>query len=43
LLIVDFVLPDGRSTELLPGNTLEPKFPSVFIASHGDEQITVRS
>ena len=41
LLIVDFVLPDGRGIELLPRGELEPSYPVVFMTSHGDEQIAV--
>ena len=41
LIITDWLLPDGRGTELLPGEGIPPPFPVVIMTSHGDEQIAV--
>lgn len=43
LVIVDYVLPDGKGIELLHGNMEEFSFPVVIITSQGDEQIAVES
>lgn len=43
LVIVDFLLPDGRGTELLPEDKEDVKFPMVIMTSHGDEQVAVEA
>ena len=41
VMLVDMLLPDGKGTELLPGNAEEVGFPIVVMTSHGDEQVAV--
>jgi PAS domain S-box-containing protein len=41
LIIADWLLPDGKGTELLPGDGEEPSCAVVMMTSHGDEQIAV--
>lgn len=41
LVIVDWVLPDGKGTELLPLDGKDPSFPVVVMTSYGDEQVAV--
>ena len=41
--IVDFLLPDGRGTELLPGEGVAPSFPIVLMTSFGNEQVAVEA
>ncbi len=43
MVIVDFMLPDGRGTELLPESKKDIKFPIVIMTSHGDEQVAVEA
>ncbi len=43
LLIVDFLLPDGHGTELLPRHLDERSVPVIIMTSHGDEQIAVEA
>lgn len=43
LMIADFVLPDGKGTELLPADKGLPPFPVVVMTSHGNEQIAVEA
>jgi two-component system sensor kinase FixL len=41
LVIADLLLPDGRGTDLLPGNGAEVAYPLVLITGHGDEEAAV--
>jgi|WetSurMetagenome_2_1015567.scaffolds.fasta_scaffold56029_1 signal transduction histidine kinase len=41
LVIADLLLPDGRGTDLLPGNGVEVVYPLVLITGHGDEEAAV--
>ena len=41
LVIVDFLLPDGRGVELLPNGNGELTYPVVLLTSHGDEEVAV--
>ena len=41
LVIVDFLLPDGRGVELLPNGSDELPYPVVLMTSHGDEEVAV--
>jgi DNA-binding NtrC family response regulator len=41
LVIGDWLLPDGRGTELLPPPGTEAAFPVVIMTSHGNEQVAV--
>ena len=41
LVIVDFLLPDGRGVELLPNGNGELPYPVVLLTSHGDEEVAV--
>jgi PAS domain S-box-containing protein len=43
LLIVDFLLPDGHGTELLPEHLDERTVPVIIMTSHGDEQVAVEA
>jgi len=39
LMIVDYLLPDGKGLELLTGNSNKATFPVAVITGHGDEKI----
>ncbi len=41
LLIVDFLLPDGRGIDLLPADKEQADYPVVIMTSHGDEEVAV--
>ncbi len=41
LVILDFMLPDGKGVELLPGDKEDCPFPFVLMTSHGNEQLAV--
>jgi PAS domain S-box-containing protein len=41
LVIADLLLPDGKGTDLLPGNGAEATYPLVLITGHGDEEAAV--
>jgi signal transduction histidine kinase/DNA-binding response OmpR family regulator len=41
LVIADFLLPDGKGTQLLQANEDDRKFPVVIMTSHGNEQVAV--
>jgi PAS domain S-box-containing protein len=41
LVIVDFLLPDGRGIEFLPTASADPHYPIILMTSHGDEQVAV--
>jgi PAS domain S-box-containing protein len=41
LVIADLLLPDGKGTDLLPGNGAEVAYPLVLITGHGDEEAAV--
>ncbi|MCP4536196.1 MAG: response regulator [Chloroflexi bacterium] len=41
LVITDWLLPDGRGTDLLPVEGEARHFPLVIMTSHGDEQVAV--
>jgi PAS domain S-box-containing protein len=43
LVIADYILPDGKGTELIPANKEEPPYPIVIMTSHGDEMIAVEA
>ena len=43
LVLVDLVLPDGRGTELLPGEGEDAHFPFIVMTSHGDEKVAVEA
>ena len=43
LILVDFMLPDGRGIDLLPGIDHEPDRPIIIMTSHGDEQVAVEA
>ena len=43
LVIVDYILPDGKGTELIPANKEERPYPIVIMSSHGDERIAVEA
>ena len=43
LLIVDFLLPDGHGTELLPKRLDERTVPVIIMTSHGNEQVAVEA
>lgn len=43
LVIVDFLLPDGQGTELLPSATEEEPYPVIIMTSHGDENVAVQA
>ncbi len=43
LVIVDWLLPDGRGTDVLPGDENAPPFPVIVMTSHGNEQIAVEA
>jgi PAS domain S-box-containing protein len=43
LVIVDFLLPDGQGTELLPAAKEEESYPVIIMTSHGDENVAVQA
>jgi diguanylate cyclase (GGDEF)-like protein/PAS domain S-box-containing protein len=43
LIIADYLLPDGKGTDLLPLNGSEPSMPVVIMTSHADDQLAVES
>ncbi len=43
LLIVDFLLPDGHGTDLLPDRLDKRAVPVIIMTSHGDEQVAVEA
>ncbi|MCP4295060.1 MAG: response regulator, partial [Proteobacteria bacterium] len=43
LIIADYLLDDGKGTELLPINKEECPYPIVIMTSHGDEEIAVQA
>ncbi|MCP4252215.1 MAG: PAS domain S-box protein [Candidatus Scalindua sp.] len=43
LVIVDYILPDGKGIELIPVNKEEHPYPVVMLTSFGDEQVAVEA
>jgi PAS domain S-box-containing protein len=43
LIIADYLLTDGKGTELIPVNKEEHPYPIVIMTSHGDEEIAVQA
>ena len=43
LAIVDFLLPDGRGTELISSQTEDARYPVVILTAHGDEREAVEA
>jgi PAS domain S-box-containing protein len=43
LVITDYVLPDGKGTELIPVNKEESPYPIAIMTSHGDEKVAVEA
>jgi len=43
LIIADYLLKDGKGTELIPVNKEEHPYPIVIMTSHGDEEIAVQA
>ena len=43
LVILDFMLPDGKGVELLPDENESLSFPVVMMTSHGNEQVAVEA
>ncbi|MFC1744862.1 PAS domain S-box protein [Candidatus Riflebacteria bacterium] len=43
LAFIDFILPDGRGTELLSGPLEEQVFPAIIMTGHGDEALAVEA
>lgn len=41
LVIADWVLPDGKGTDILPPDKARCRFPVVLMTSHGNEQVAV--
>ena len=41
MVIADYLLPDGKGTELIPANKEEHPYPIVIMTSHGDEKVAV--
>jgi PAS domain S-box-containing protein len=41
LALVDWLLPDGKGADLLPGIDAEPTFPIIIMTSYGNEQLAV--
>jgi len=39
LMCIDYILPDGKGTELLPGNVDKLTFPVIMLSGHGDEKV----
>lgn len=43
LVIADLLLPDGKGTELLPGEKEKSSYPVVVMTGYGDEQVAVEA
>ncbi len=43
LIIVDFLLPDGKGIELIPARREESPYPVIILTSHGDEKVAVEA
>lgn len=43
LVIADFLLPDGRGTELIPPHRETAPFPVVILTNHGNEEVAVEA
>ena len=43
LVIADWMLPDGKGTDILPVDKERPVFPVVLMTSHGNEQVAVEA
>ena len=43
LIITEYILPDGKGTELLSTNREETPYPIAIMTSHGDEEIAVKA
>ncbi len=43
LVIADYILPDGKGTELIPANKEEHPYPVVMLTSFGDEKVAVEA
>ena len=43
LLILDFLLPDGKGTSLLPAGEETPPYPVIMMTAHGDENLAVEA
>ncbi len=43
LVLLDFLLPDGKGIELLPANKEEAACPFMLMTSHGDEKLAVEA
>ncbi len=41
LVIADYVMPDGKGTDLIPASKEEHLYPVVIMTSHGDENVAV--
>jgi len=41
MAIIDWLLPDGRGVDLLPGSVERAVYPAVIMTSHGDEKLAV--
>ncbi len=42
LMILDYLLPDGKGLELLPGSIENALFPTIIMTGSGDEHVTVQ-
>ncbi|MFQ5686430.1 MAG: response regulator [Candidatus Scalindua sp.] len=43
LIITDYILPDGKGTELIPADKEESPYPVIILTSHGDEKVAVEA
>ncbi|MFW6255280.1 MAG: response regulator [Candidatus Sumerlaeota bacterium] len=43
ILIVDYLLTDGKGLDLLPGPNTNPDYPIILMTSHGNEHVAVES
>ena len=43
MVISDYLLPDGKGTELITANKEEQPYPTVIMTSHGDEKVAVEA